>query len=127
MKSKKIIRLTESDLERIIKRVIESKKNYDFDLDSSEDTPIEDLPIDDEEDYIEDYGFDIEDDMDSEYEDLQRNLNLRQSLKKSKPASSGIGDSKRWEKADENPKPWSPIKPSDMPLSKYLNSKKSKK
>jgi len=127
MRVKKIIRLSESDLERIIRRVIESKKDYDFDLDSNDDTPIEDVPTDNEEDYIEDYGFDIEDDMDSEYEDLQRNLNLRQSIRRNRPASSGIGDSRRWDKEDENPKTWSPIKPSDMPLDKFLNSRKSKK
>jgi len=104
---KKIVKLTESELVQIIKKII----NEDFESD------FEDEYIDDENDEIQDYGFDYEEDDD---ENDITNMKMRKNFKPS-PVQYERGEwRKEWEK------PYSPIKPSDLPLDKYLASKKKK-
>ena len=92
------------------------------------DTPLEDEPslFDDEEDSIEDYGFDIEDDEDSDdLEGFENEMKFKESMKKNKLGSIGIGAGTRWDKESE--KEYNPIKADDLPLDKFLKSKYNKK
>jgi hypothetical protein len=115
---KKTIRLTESELIYLVKRIVKEQVGFD----QLDDTPIEDEPfLDDEEDEIEDYGFDIEDDFEDD-DEFQTKMRFKERMKKDKPSSMGLGLGIRWDSDSE--KEWSPIKPSDTPLEKYLKSKK---
>lgn len=92
-----------------------------------EDFEYEDLPneppsdFEDEEDTIVDYGFDVEE---PENDDFQKDMGFKDFMKKNKASSIGIGSGVRWD--SESEKEYSPIKPSDMPLEKYLKLKKNK-
>ena len=105
---KKIVKLTESELVQIIKKLIKEDFEDDF----------EDEFIDDEDNEIQDFGFDYEEDDDDETEYSKRKVRHR-------PISvdfkyGGPEWNKEWEK------PYSPIKSSDLPLDKYLATKKKK-
>jgi hypothetical protein len=104
-----------------------AKENHE-DLEPEEfDTPLEDEPslFDDEEDGIEDYGFDIEDDEYSDdLEGFENEKKFKESMKKNKLGSVGIGGGTRWDKDSE--KEYNPIKPDDLPLDKFLKSKYNK-
>lgn len=88
---------------------------------------IDDISLfDDSDDYEEniDYGFDIEDEPSDD--DFQNRMRFKERMKKFNPQSVGIGGVSRWDKETEREMEkggWSPIKPSDMPLEKYLKSK----
>jgi len=104
-----------------------AKENHE-DLEPEEfDTPLEDEPsLSDDDDSIEDYGFDIEDDEDSDdLEGFENEMKFKESMKKNKMGSVGIGSGTRWDKDSE--KEYSPIKDSDLPLDKFLKSKYNKK
>ena len=105
-----------------------AKENYE-DLEPEEfDTPLEDEPslFDDEDDSIEDYGFDIEDDENSDdLEGFDKEMKFKDSMKKNKMGSVGIGSGTRWDSDSE--KEYSPIKDTDLPLDKFLKSKYNKK
>jgi len=105
-----------------------TKENFE-DLEPEEfDTPLEDEPslFDDEEDEVEDFGFDIEDDEDfDDLEGFDKEMKFKDTMKKNKLGSVGIGAGTRWDKDSE--KEYSPIKDTDLPLDKFLKSKYNKK
>jgi hypothetical protein len=105
-----------------------TKENFE-ELEPEEfDTPLEDEPslFDDEEDDIEDFGFDIEDDEDfDDLEGFDKEMKFKDTMKKNKLGSVGIGAGTRWDKDSE--KEYSPIKDTDLPLDKFLKSKYNKK
>jgi hypothetical protein len=105
-----------------------TKENFE-DLEPEEfDTPLEDVPslFDDEEDNVEDFGFDIEDDEDfDDLEGFDKEMKFKDTMKKNKLGSVGIGAGTRWDKDSE--KEYSPIKDTDLPLDKFLKSKYNKK
>jgi len=118
--AKKIIRLTESDLIALVRRIVKEQE-VDFD-----DTPIEDEPsFDDEEDEdnIEDLGFDVDDDMGID-DEFQNKMKSKESFSKNRPSGLNIGGGTRWDKDSE--KEYNPIKPDDLPLDKFLKSKYNK-
>ena len=120
----KIIRLTETELVRLVNRIVK-ENNEDIDFEGF-DTPLEDEPPlfndDDIDDinYIKDFDFDIENKYNDD-DEFQNKMKLKSHMGKNKMSSVGIGGKVRWDKDSE--KEWSPIKPSDMPLEKYLKSK----
>ena len=93
-------------------------------------TPLEDEPsLDDLEDFdddIEDYGFDVEDEF--EDDDFQTKMRQHERMKNIRPSEYGIGSGERWtnQMERETEKPWSPIKPDDLPLEKFAKSKYNK-
>lgn len=111
---KKVIRITETELNLLVKKIIRESEIENFDYE-------EDMPSD--EDDIEDYGFDMEDEPEFE-DEQQKEMIFRDFMRKNRQSYIGIGSGVRWEKDDE--KPYNPIKPSDMPLEKYLKYKKLK-
>jgi hypothetical protein len=117
---KKTIRLTESELIHLVHRIIKEQEGFD----KLDDTPIEDEPsLDDLENFddeIEDFTYDTEDDID-DYDDFQTKMRVRERMKNDRPSNIGLGAGTRWD--SESEKDWSPIKPSDMPLDKFLKSK----
>ena len=107
---KKTIRVTESELVNIIKKFIKEDFEKDFDDDGEY--------IDLEKDDIQDFGFDYEEDID-DVEDFEK-TKRRKNIKLSEPYFGKSEWRKEWEK------PYSPIKPTDLPLDKYLASKRLK-
>jgi hypothetical protein len=70
---RKIVRLTESELISLVKRVVKEQEGFD----QLDDTPIEDEPsLDDEDmgDDIEDIGFDVEDEFSND-DEFQNKMN----------------------------------------------------
>jgi hypothetical protein len=121
---KKTIRLTESELINLVKRIIKEQEGFD----QLDDTPIEDEPsLDDEEDDIEDFGFDIEDDFDED-DDFQTKMRHKERMRKDKQSGLGLGAGTRWDSESDRQvsKPYSPIKADDLPLDKFLKSKYNK-
>jgi hypothetical protein len=118
----KIIRLTETELVRLVNRIVK-ENNEDIEFEGF-DTPLEDEPslFDDDniDDNIVDYGFDFEDDDFSD-DEFQNKMKLKSHMGKNRQSDFGIGAGTRWDKDSE--KEWSPIKPSDMPLEKYLKTR----
>jgi len=115
----KILRLTEGEFHKLIMRIVENSFE-DETKHSYEDEP--DI-VDDERIFDDDYGLEkYEDDFQYEPEDFDKEMKLKSFMKTNKPSSVGIG-SGRWEKQE----PYNPIKPSDVPLEKYLKMKKLKK
>lgn len=116
----KIIRLTEQELIHLVKKITE-----DIDDIEEKEWEKEDIKnIDTYDDYEEDF-FDIEDEPIKEpYDDFDKEIRFRDFMKKNKPSSSSIG-SGRWD-ASTN-KPYNPIKPTDLPLDKFLSSKYNKR
>ena len=98
------------------------KDGEDFDF---EEIPSNEPPSDFEDDFEEvtDYGFDTEDDF--EGDDFQKDMGFKDFIKRNRPSSVGIGDKVRWDKDSE--KEYSPLKPTDVPLEKYLKLKKDNK
>jgi hypothetical protein len=125
---KKIVRLTESELISLVKRVIKEQEGFD----QLDDTPIEDEPslYDDEnlEDDINDIGFDVEDEF-SDDDEFQNRMRFKERMKKDKPSGLDFGDFTRWDSESDREvkKGWSPIKADDLPLDKFLKSKYNKK
>lgn len=123
---KKTIRLTESELIDLVKKIIKEQEGFD----QLDDTPLEDEPsLDDLEDFdddIEDYGFDVEDEF--EDDDFQTKMRQHERMKNIRPSEYGIGSGERWtnQMDRETEKPWSPIKPDDLPLEKFAKSKYNK-
>jgi hypothetical protein len=114
---KKTIRLTESELIHLVKRIIKEQDGFD----QLDDTPLEDEPsLDYEDEDIEDFRYDTEDDID-DYDDFQTKMRVRERMKNDRPSNIGLGAGTRWDGDSE--KEWSPIKPTDMPLDKFLKSK----
>jgi len=110
----KIVRLTESELVRLVKRMIkESEEGFE----RIDDDNFDDMS---DEDDVEDYGldYDEEDDYDDE---SQKEILFKDFMRKNKQSPIGIGGGTRWD--SESEKEWSPIKPTDMPLDKFLKSK----
>jgi hypothetical protein len=127
----KILRLTESELVRLVKRMIkESEEGFEV-IDDFEDIPDEstDFPDDDGDEFnryedIMNYGLDYK--KESNYDDkFQKNMNLNTYKRKNRQSSIGIGAGTRWDKDSE--KEWSPIKADDLPLDKFLKSKYNKR
>jgi hypothetical protein len=121
---KKTIRLTESELIYLVKRIIKEQEGFD----QLDDTPIEDEPsLDDSDDEIEDYGFDVEDDFEDD-DEFQSKMRHREHMKKNKPSSVGFGGGIRWDSESDRDakKEWTPIKADDLPLDKFLKSKYNK-
>jgi hypothetical protein len=113
-KMKKVIRLNESQFIKFLKEIIDDVEIDNFDYENEDNFG----------DDIEDLGFDYEEE--DEYDDeSQKELMFRDFMRKNKTSSVGIGSGVRWEKSDD--KPYNPIKPSDMPLEKYLKMKKLEK
>lgn len=106
--SKKVIRLTESELVDLLKKIIKEDMENEF---------IDDEDMDDDGDEIQDFGFDYEEEDEDDLEKIKRRS-------KFKPAPMEYGSSE-WKKEWE--KPYSPIKASDLPLDKYLKLKQLKK
>ena len=121
----KIIRLTESDLVRLVKRIVkESEEGFEvIDDDGLEGIPDESTDLSDEDDDIEDYGFDVEDKF-SDDDEFQNKMRFRDRVRRNLPGSVGVGGGTRWDKDSE--KEWSPIKADDLPLDKFLKSKYNK-
>ena len=123
----KIVRLTESELVRLVKRMIkESEEGFErLDDDNFED--ISDISTDfsdeDEKNDIVDYGFDVEDEFGDD-DEFQNKMKFKSHMGKNKQSSIGIGGGTRWDKDSE--KEWSPIKADDLPLDKFLKSKYNK-
>jgi hypothetical protein len=114
---KKTIRLTESELINLVQRIIKEQEGFD----QLDDTPIEDdIDFYDEEDEFEDLGFDMEDDIEMD-DEFQTKMRVKERMKKDRQSALGIGAGTRWDWESE--KEWSPIKPSDLPLEKYLKTK----
>lgn len=122
----KIVRLTESDLVRLVKRIVkESEEGFErIDDDDFEEIPdnLTDFP-DDEYDDIKDLGFDVEDEFGDD-DEFQNKMRFRERVRRNLPGSVGIGSGKRWDKDSE--KEYNPIKPDDLPLDKFLKSKYNK-
>jgi len=116
---KKTIRLTESELIHLVKRIIKEQEGFD----QLDDTPLEDEPSLDDEDDIEDFGFDVEDDFNDD-DEFQHKMKSKEHMRKYKPSGLSIGAGTRWDSDSE--KEWSPIKPTDLPLDKFLKSKYKK-
>lgn len=120
----KIIRLTETELVRLVNRIVK-ENNEDIDFEGF-DTPLEDEPPlfnDDDIDninYIEDFDFDIEDNYNDD-DEFQNKMKLKSHMRNNRQSDFGIGAGTRFDKDSE--KEWSPIKPSDMPLEKYLKTR----
>jgi hypothetical protein len=114
---KKTIRLTESELIHLVKRIIKEQEGFD----QLDDTPIEDTSFLDDGEDIQDFGFDNEDGEFDDDDDFQTKMRYSERMKKDRPSSIGLGAGTRWDGDSE--KEWSPIKPSDMPLDKFLKSK----
>jgi hypothetical protein len=113
-KMKKVIRLNESQFIKFLKEIIDDVEIDNFDYENEDNFG----------DDIEDLGFDYEEE--DEYDDeSQKELMFRDFMRKNKTSSAGIVSGVRWEKGDY--KPYNPIKPSDMPLEKYLKMKKLEK
>lgn len=105
---KRVIRLNEFQLVELIKKAInESEDFYDSDEDFEE--------VFSDDDY-QDLGLDYEESFDDD--EFQKKMKNKYS--KTKLASPGYG---RMEWKKEYEKPYSPIKPTDLPLEKYLASK----
>ena len=112
------------------------KEDYDtvqpeegFDEEEFDDTPLEGEPSlfdDEEDDKVEDFGFDVEDNFgdDTDEEGFDSQMKFRDTMKKNKLGSVGIGSGTRWDKDSE--KEYSPIKDTDLPLDKFLKSKYNK-
>lgn len=115
----KTIRLTESELVKLVKRVIKENEEFD-DFEEIFDEPT-DFP--DEDDDVEDYGFDVEDEFGDD-DEFQNKMKFRSYMKKHNPSGIGLGAGTRWDKDSE--KEWSPIKADDLPLDKFLKSKYNK-
>lgn len=120
----KIRHIQESNL-RLEKRFLNENikdQNLSDENDDSPESFEEPIPSDDDEfeeinsDDIQDYGFDYEDDDadDKRYKEFLR--------KKIKPSSIQY-PTRRWDKGDEEYKPYSPLKSSDMDLITFLKSK----
>lgn len=107
-KMKKVITLTESELVDLIKKIVSEDIDDEFE---------DDIEMDGD-DEIQDFGFDYEEDDD------EGTLEKMKSRKMFKPSPVQHGRSE-WKKEWETP--YNPIKPSDLPLDKYLASKKLKK
>jgi hypothetical protein len=123
---KKTIRLTESELINLVKRVIKEQEGFD----QLDDTPIEDEPSLDDEDMdgdIDDIGFDVEDEF-SDDDEFQNKMRFKERTKKDKPSGLDLGDFTRWDSESDREvkKGWSPIKSDDLPLDKFLKSKYNK-
>lgn len=124
---RKIIRLNESELIYLIKKVI-SEKNEPEEF---EEIPFDDESFFDDEDFIDDNDdtesyLDLEKEFDDD-EEFQNRMKYKQRMRKNIPGSIGIGGGKRWDKDSDREVEqgkWSPIKPSDISLDKYLASKK---
>jgi hypothetical protein len=125
----KIVRLTESELIRLVKIMIkESEEGFERIDDDFEDIPdkltdFSDGYDDDDDDDIVDYGFDVEDKF-SDDDEFQNKMKFKSHMGKHKQSSIGIGGGTRWDKDSE--KEWSPIKADDLPLDKFLKSKYNK-
>jgi hypothetical protein len=117
---KKTIRLTESELIHLVKRIIKEQEGFD----QLDDTPIEDTSFLDDGEDIQDFGFDNEDGEFDDDDDFQTKMRYSERMKKDRPSSIGLGAGTRWDGDSE--KEWSPIKPTDMPLDKFLKSKYNK-
>ena len=107
-KMKKVITLTESELVDLIKKIVSEDIDDEFE---------DDIEMDGD-DEIQDFGFDYEEDDD---EDALEKIKSRKMFKPS-PVQHGRSE---WKKEWETP--YNPIKASDLPLDKYLASKKLKK
>jgi len=119
----KIVRLTESDLVRLVKRIIkENEEGFEV-IDDFEDIPDEPTDFPDEEDDIKDIGFDVEDEFGDD-DEFQNKIRFRKRVRRNLPGSVGIGSGKRWDKDSE--KEYNPIKPDELPLDKFLKSKYNK-
>jgi hypothetical protein len=115
----KILRLTESELVRLVKRMIkESEEGFEV-IDDLGDIP-DDYENDDD---IKDYGFDVDDEF-SDDDEFQNKMKFRDRVRRNLPGSVGVGGGTRWDKDSE--KEWSPIKADDLPLDKFLKSKYNK-
>lgn len=119
----KIVRLTESDLVRLVKRIVkESEEGFEV-IDDFEDISDEPTDFPDEDDDIKDLGFDVEDEFGDD-DEFQNKMRFRERVRRNLPGSVGIGSGKRWDKDSE--KEYNPIKPDDLPLDKFLKSKYNK-
>ena len=142
---KKIIKLTESQLKKMVENTIKHEKSMDDFYDIQNDD-IED------EDYNElDSLFNTEDDYDGETlrgdeSGFSNNMRQKQINKSIKLGDTNIGSGRYLTKDrkkdrenekrgyagldllrnDSQPKPYSPIKSDDLPLDKYLEKKKMK-
>ena len=116
-----VIKLTEKELLNIVKRVINERviekedERFDDAYTSSEDDN------DREEEEYSDYDSEEHED---DWEHAQKEDRLKSAQKNKNAADVQYG---RMEWKKEYEKPWSPIKSSDMPLEKYLASKKQKR
>ena len=121
----KIVRLTESDLVRLVKRIVkESEEGFErIDDDDFEEIPDNLTDFPDEDDDIKDLGFDVEDEFGDD-DEFQNKMRFRERVRRNLPGSVGIGSGTRWDKDSE--KKYSPIKADDLPLDKFLKSKYNK-
>ena len=145
---KRTIRLTESELIRLVRKVMKEQdddiEDYGFDVEDNDfgfESPTcpkckgqgcEDCDgsgmkrnsvTGEKDDDIEDYGFDVEDD-DDDFEDFDREMKSKDRMRKNRPSGLGIGAGSRWDKDSE--KEYNPIKADDLPLDKFLKSKYNK-
>lgn len=116
---KKVIILTESDLIKIVKKVIKEQDYIDdfFSDDLSNEDPEE------EDDDILDYGFDYS--SEDDFEDKMKQKNITKKVR-SISHEFPVKQSSRWSKSDDSYKPYSPIKSDDMDLDTYLKSIRKK-
>ena len=144
----KIVRLTESDLVRLVKRIVqESEEGFERidDDDFGFESPLcpsckgegceecdgsgmkrNSIFPEDKKDGIndvEDYGFDVENEFNDD-EEFQNKMRFRERVRRNLPGSVGMGSGKRWDKDSE--KEYNPIRPDDLPLDKFLKSKYNK-
>lgn len=115
----KIIRLTEGELHRFIKKLVESSFEDETEHEY-EDVPdtTDNLKISFEDDFDDDYNLEKFDEFEFEPEDLDKEMKTKSFMKQNKPSSVSMGG--KWQAQE----PYNPIKPSDMPLDKYLKMKK---
>ena len=109
---KKTIRIKESELVSIIRRIVKEGFKDDF------EDKFEDGEYIDHEDEIQDFGFDYEEE-DNDVDDFE-SIKRRKNIKPPEPYYGKSEWRKEWEK------PYNPIKPTDLPLDKFLASIKSK-
>lgn len=120
----KIIRLTEQELIRLVKKITEDIDDIkDIEDKDWKEEDFDDLqePIDNPNEFD-----DLEDDeyIETHFDDIDKEIRIKNFMRQNKPSSSSIG-SGRWD-ASSN-KSYNPIKPTDLPLDKFLSSKYNKR
>lgn len=124
----KIIRLTENELVNLVKRIIKEQEGFE-ELDDLKPEDIDYEGLDDMDTFPEEDEFETDEiglpgeDVAGEDEEISKQMRMKDFLRKNRPMSNlGMGGR---DTVDYEAK-YNPIKPSDLPLDKFLKSKYNK-